>query len=81
MEQYVPNVIQNVTLQAGPHPGQLVGLQLLIPRILGAAAHMTHSGYLGYFIGLSALKPKKRWPIFGLGYFSVGHFTLCRMRR
>jgi RsiW-degrading membrane proteinase PrsW (M82 family) len=50
--------------------GQLVGLQLLIPRILGAAAHMAHSGFWGYFIGLSALKPSKRWPILGLGYFS-----------
>jgi RsiW-degrading membrane proteinase PrsW (M82 family) len=29
-------------------------LQLLIPRILdAAAAHMAHSGYWGYFIGLS----------------------------
>jgi RsiW-degrading membrane proteinase PrsW (M82 family) len=45
-------------------------LQLLIPRILGAAAHMTHSGYWGYFIGLSALKPSKRWPILSLGNFS-----------
>jgi hypothetical protein len=25
-----------------------------------AAAHMAYSGYLGYFIGLSALKPRKR---------------------
>jgi RsiW-degrading membrane proteinase PrsW (M82 family) len=47
-------------------------LQLLIPPILGAAAgHMVHSGYLGYFIGLSALKPNKRWPILGPGYFSA----------
>jgi RsiW-degrading membrane proteinase PrsW (M82 family) len=36
-------------------------LQLLIPGILGSATgHMAHSGYLGYFIGLSALKPRKR---------------------
>jgi RsiW-degrading membrane proteinase PrsW (M82 family) len=70
--QHVPNIIQNVTLQAGPEAGQLVGLQLLIPRILGSAAgHMAYSGYLGYFIGLSALKPRKRWPILGVGYFSA----------
>jgi len=31
---------------------------------------MAHSGYLGYFIGLSAVKPSKRWPIWGPGYFS-----------
>jgi len=72
MGQHVPNIIQNVTLQAGPDAGQLVGLQLLIPRILGSAAgHMAYSGYLGYFIGLSALKPRKRWPILGVGYFSA----------
>jgi RsiW-degrading membrane proteinase PrsW (M82 family) len=47
--------------KAGPDAGQLVGLQLLIPGILGSAAgHMAYSGYLGYFIGLSALKPSKR---------------------
>ena len=44
---------------------------MLIPRILGAAAHMAHSGYLEYFIGLSALKPRKRWSILGLGNFSA----------
>jgi RsiW-degrading membrane proteinase PrsW (M82 family) len=72
MGQHVPNIIQNVTLQAGSDAGQLVGLQLLIPRILGSAAgHMAYSGYLGYFIGLSALKPKKRLPILGVGYFSA----------
>lgn len=70
--QYVPHIIQNVTLQGGPEAGQLVGLQLLIPRILGSAAgHMAYSGYLGYFIGLSALKPTKRWQILGVGYFSA----------
>jgi len=46
-------------------------LQLLIPRILGAAAHMAYSGYWGYFIDLSALKPRKRWSILGVGYFSA----------
>lgn len=70
--QYVPNIIQNVTLQAGAEAGELVGLQLLIPRILGSAAgHMAYSGYLGYFIGLSALKPRKRWQILSVGYFSA----------
>ncbi len=70
--QYVPHIIQNVTLQAGADAGQLVGLQLLIPRILGSVAgHMAYSGYLGYFIGLSALKPKKRWQILGVGYLSA----------
>ncbi|MCU0543557.1 MAG: PrsW family glutamic-type intramembrane protease [Oscillatoriaceae cyanobacterium Prado104] len=70
--QYVPNIIQNVTLQAGLAAGEEVGFQLLIPRILGSVAgHMAYSGYLGYFIGLSVLKPKKRWEILGVGYFSA----------
>ena len=70
--QYVPNIIQNITLQAGPEAAELAGLQLLIPRILGSAAgHMAYSGYFGYFIGLSALKPRKRWQILSVGYFSA----------
>ncbi|MBD1837387.1 PrsW family intramembrane metalloprotease [Coleofasciculus sp. FACHB-64] len=70
--QYIPQIIQNVTLQAGEGAGELVGLQLLIPRILGSVAgHMAYSGYLGYFIGLSALKPKKRWTILLIGYLTA----------
>ena len=67
--QYVPQIIQNVTFQAGEGVGELVGLQLLIPRILGSVAgHMAYSGYLGYFIGLSILKPGQRWQILSIGY-------------
>jgi RsiW-degrading membrane proteinase PrsW (M82 family) len=67
--QYVPGIIDNVTLQAGAGQGQLLGLQLLIPRILGSVAgHMAYSGYLGYFIGLSVLKPSQRWLILLIGY-------------
>lgn len=59
--QYVPQIVQEV--------GELQGLQLLIPRILGSVAgHMAYSGYLGYFIGLSVLKPQQRWLILGVGY-------------
>jgi RsiW-degrading membrane proteinase PrsW (M82 family) len=29
---------------------------------------MAYSGYFGYFIGLSVLKPKQRWQILGIGY-------------
>lgn len=69
--QYVPEAIQNVTFQAGDSAGQLVGLQLLIPRIMGSVAgHMAYSGYLGYFIGLSVLKPRNFWKILGVGYLS-----------
>ncbi|MGK7877421.1 MAG: PrsW family glutamic-type intramembrane protease [Xenococcaceae cyanobacterium] len=70
--QYVPDIINNVTLQAGEGTGQLLGLQLLIPRILGSVAgHMAYSGYLGYFIGLSVLKPSKRWRILLVGYLTA----------
>jgi RsiW-degrading membrane proteinase PrsW (M82 family) len=62
--QYVPLITQ----QAGSE----AGLQLLIPRVLGAVAgHMAYSGYLGYFIGLSVLKPTRRWQIFAVGYISA----------
>ena len=67
--QYVPEISRNVGLQSGDGIGQLVGLQLLIPRIIGSVAgHMAYSGYLGYFIGLSVLKPRKRWQILAVGY-------------
>jgi RsiW-degrading membrane proteinase PrsW (M82 family) len=70
--QYVPGIINDVTLQAGAEYGELLGLQLLIPRLLGSiAGHMAYSGYLGYFIGLSVLKPTQRWQILGIGYFTA----------
>ena len=70
--QYVPEISRNVGLQSGDGIGQLVGLQLLIPRIIGSVAgHMAYSGYLGYFIGLSVLKPRKRWQILAVGYLTA----------
>lgn len=69
--QYVPEIINNVKFQGGEGVGQLVGLQLLIPRILGSVAgHMAYSGYFGYFIGLSVLKPRNSWQILLIGYLS-----------
>ncbi|AKG22950.1 PrsW family glutamic-type intramembrane protease [Calothrix sp. 336/3] len=69
--QYVPQITQTVAQQAGVNSGQLVGLQLLIPRILGSVAgHMAYSGYLGYFIGLAVLKPSKSWQILLVGYLT-----------
>jgi RsiW-degrading membrane proteinase PrsW (M82 family) len=70
--QYVPNLVQEASSQMGEGGGELLGLQLLIPRILGSVAgHMAYSGYMGYFVGLSALKPKKRWPILGIGWLTA----------
>jgi RsiW-degrading membrane proteinase PrsW (M82 family) len=70
--QYVPSITQNATVQSGIAAGQLIGLQLLIPRILGSVAgHMAYSGYLGYFIGLAVLKPRRSWQILPVGYLSA----------
>jgi RsiW-degrading membrane proteinase PrsW (M82 family) len=67
--QYVPSAMSDLTFQG---QGDLVGLQLLIARILGAiSGHMAYSGYLGYFIGLSVLKPARRWQILGVGYLTA----------
>ncbi len=68
--QYVPDIIDTVSLPTADGSGQLLGLQLLIPRILGSVAgHIAYSGYFGYFIGLSVLKPTKVWQILAIGYF------------
>ncbi len=74
--QYVPKVAASVASmqagEAGQYAGQLAGLELLIPRILGEiAGHMAYSGYFGYFIGLSVLKPRQRWSILAIGYLTA----------
>jgi RsiW-degrading membrane proteinase PrsW (M82 family) len=72
MFQYVPQIAAKVAQQAGAGAGYFVGLQLLIPRIIGSVSgHMAYSGYLGYFIGLSVLKPESRWQILGVGYLTA----------
>ena len=69
--QYVPGVVQSISAQAGEGTGQLLGLQLLIPRIIGSiAGHMAYSGYFGYFIGLSVMKRSKRWTILAIGWLT-----------
>jgi RsiW-degrading membrane proteinase PrsW (M82 family) len=46
-------------------------ITLLIPQILGdISGQVAYSGYFGYFIGLSALKPSKRWRLLGIGYLT-----------
>jgi RsiW-degrading membrane proteinase PrsW (M82 family) len=70
--QYVPQVTQTIALESGAIAGELAGLQLLIPRLLGAiVGHMAYSGYFGYFIGLSALQSGQRWRTLAIGYFSA----------
>lgn len=69
--QYVPEIITK-TSQSGEGFGELTGLQLLIPRILGSVAgHIAYSGYFGYFIGLSVIKPNQRWKIISIGYVTA----------
>lgn len=69
---YLPEVIQGAMFQSLNVDNQLVGLQLLIPRILGSVSgHMAYSGYLGYFIGLSALKSQRQWHVILIGYVSA----------
>lgn len=68
--QYVPNIVQSVSMLT-PGIGALLGVQLLIPRMLGSiAGHMAYSGYFGYFIGLSVLLPKQRWKTLAVGYIT-----------
>jgi len=70
--QYVPGIVNQVSVQSGTDLAEVYAIQLLIPRILGSVAgHMAYSGYFGYFIGLSILKPSKRWQILGVGYLTA----------
>ncbi len=70
--QYVPDMIQTTSLQLGTGWDQLRGLQVLIPRLLGAiSGHMAYSGYFGYFIGLAVLKPRQSWMILLIGYLTA----------
>ncbi|MBD2079234.1 PrsW family glutamic-type intramembrane protease [Leptolyngbya sp. FACHB-17] len=70
--QYVPDMIQTTSLQLGTGWDQLRGLQVLIPRLLGATAgHMAYSGYFGYFIGLAVLKSRQSWLILLIGYLTA----------
>jgi RsiW-degrading membrane proteinase PrsW (M82 family) len=65
LAMYVPEMVKS-------GGGELAGLQLLIPRIIASVfGHMAYSGYFGYFIGLSVLKPSKRWQILGIGYLTA----------
>ena len=70
--QYVPGIAQQVARSSSNEfAGALAAVQLLIPRVLGSVAgHMAYSGIFGYFIGLSILKPSKRWQILAIGYLT-----------
>lgn len=70
--QYVPKISLEV-LQKTKDPGlaMMYGTQLLIPRVLGGiTGHVAYSGYFGYFIGLSVLRPQYRIKIILIGYLT-----------
>lgn len=71
--QYVPAVTQEVSQITGQETaGELIGVQLLIPRVLGSVAgHIAYSGYFGYFIGLFALKPNTWFITLPVGYLTA----------
>ncbi|OUC14296.1 MAG: hypothetical protein B0A82_12450 [Alkalinema sp. CACIAM 70d] len=70
--QYVPAIVEYTATQAGNDVSQLQGLHLLIPRLLGSiSGHVAYSGYLGYAIGLSILKPDRAWLTLGIGYLTA----------
>ena len=67
------------------------GAKAVIFRSIDLAfGHMAYSGYFGYFIGLSVLKPEKRWKILGIGLISaalphalwdsIGYFDILPLR-
>ncbi|MBW4510664.1 MAG: PrsW family intramembrane metalloprotease [Scytonematopsis contorta HA4267-MV1] len=71
--QYGPENAARVSQQTGSEAaGILAGLLLVIPRILGTVfGHMAWSGWFGYFIGFSVLKPRQKWQILVIGYLSA----------
>lgn len=68
--QYIPDLVTSISMQTADRgSAELIGLQLLIPRIVGSVfGHMAYSGYFGYYIGLSELKPRGRWKFLLTGY-------------
>lgn len=67
--QYIPNLVSMISRQTDVGTAELLGLQLLIPRIVGSVfGHMAYSGCFGYYIGLSELKPRRRWRLLATGY-------------
>ncbi len=47
-------------------------LQLEVIRLISLiTGHIAYSGYFGYFIGLSVLRPKHKWTLLGIGWLSA----------
>jgi RsiW-degrading membrane proteinase PrsW (M82 family) len=65
--------IQDILLLIGQKAADTtIGVPNLITRSIDQAfGHMAYSGYFGYFIGLSVLKPQQRWKILAIGLVSA----------
>jgi RsiW-degrading membrane proteinase PrsW (M82 family) len=68
------SAIQTLTpaqIAAATPAGDLAMIMLAVPRALGEIfGHVAYSGYFGYFVGLSVLKPKHKWKLLGIGLAS-----------
>jgi RsiW-degrading membrane proteinase PrsW (M82 family) len=71
--EYVPRQFSQVFQGSGSFDaGVASALSLLMPRVFGGiTGHMGYSAVVGYFIGLSVIRPKFRWKLIGIGYLSA----------
>jgi len=71
--QYIPNeVVRVANLTNDLALGTTSALLLLLPRVFGGiVGHMAYSGIFGYFIGLAVIRPKQRWKLLAIGYFTA----------
>jgi RsiW-degrading membrane proteinase PrsW (M82 family) len=67
---YVPRAMRDATANSGNAAiGLYAGLSLAIVRTLDSlTGHLAFSGYFGYFVGLSLLRPKHAIPLVAGGY-------------
>ncbi len=85
--QYAPEAAKSVSHQCiqmgltGENArkiGALVAFKVIFQRsVQQIAGHAAYSGYLGYFMGLGALKPRKRWYLFTIGLVSAAALHAC----
>jgi len=69
---YVPAIVQSTRLSQGTDLAEISGLQVLIARTLGSiAGHIAYSGYFGYFLGLSVLRPRHSPRILATGILTA----------
>jgi len=73
MRNYPHANVEDVLLLIGQRAANTtIGMPgLIILSIDQAFGHMAYSGYFGYFIGLSVLRPAQRWKILAIGLVSA----------